>query len=92
MAQRGARLGARFLAGSAATNYGIICGSGLHLELALLHRIGLSPREAIAAATSNFADIDGWLDVGRIEPDVSPTCSSLTLPLVVTLKLSIIST
>jgi hypothetical protein len=72
-AQRGARcslfqLGARFLAGSAATNYGIIPGSGLHLELALLHRIGLSPREAIAAATSNFADIYGWLDIGRIEP------------------------
>jgi imidazolonepropionase-like amidohydrolase len=43
-------------------------GSGLHLELALLHRIGLSPREAIAAATSNFADIYGWRDVGRIEP------------------------
>jgi imidazolonepropionase-like amidohydrolase len=43
-------------------------GSGLHVELTLLHRIGLSPREAIAAATSNFADIYGWRDVGRIEP------------------------
>jgi imidazolonepropionase-like amidohydrolase len=43
-------------------------GSGLHLELSLLHRIGLSPREAIAAATSNFADIYGWRDIGRIEP------------------------
>ena len=43
-------------------------GSGLHLELTLLHRIGLSPREAIAAATSNFADIYGWRDIGRIEP------------------------
>jgi imidazolonepropionase-like amidohydrolase len=43
-------------------------GSGLHLELALLHRIGLSPRETIAAATSNFADIYGWRDVGRIGP------------------------
>jgi imidazolonepropionase-like amidohydrolase len=43
-------------------------GSGLHLELTLLHRIGLSPREAIAAATSNFADTYGWRDVGRIEP------------------------
>jgi len=42
-------------------------GSGLHLELALLHRIGLSPREAIAAATSNFADIYGWRDISRIE-------------------------
>jgi adenine deaminase len=29
--------------------------------------IGLSPREVIAAATSNFADIYGWRDIGRIE-------------------------
>jgi hypothetical protein len=62
------QLGARFLAGSVATEYGIMPGSGLHLELMLLHRIGLSPREAIAAATSNFADIYGWHDIGRIEP------------------------
>jgi len=34
----------------------------------LLNRIGLSPREALAAATSNFADFYGWKDVGRIEP------------------------
>jgi adenine deaminase len=46
---------------------GIMPGSGLHLELALLHRIGLSPREALAAATSNFADTYGWRDIGRIE-------------------------
>jgi imidazolonepropionase-like amidohydrolase len=62
------QLGAKFLAGSAAATYGIMPGSGLHLELDLLHRIGLSPREAIAAATSNFVDVYGWTDVGRIEP------------------------
>ena len=62
------QVGAKYLAGSSATSYGIMPGSGLHLELTLLHRIGLSPREAIAAATSNFADIYGWRDVGRIEP------------------------
>ena len=62
------QLGAKYLAGSSATTYGIMPGSGLHLELTLLHRIGLSPREAIAAATSNFADIYGWRDIGRIEP------------------------
>lgn len=61
------QLGAKYLAGSSATSYGIMPGSGLHLELTLLHRIGLSPREAIAAASSNFADIYGWRDVGRIE-------------------------
>ena len=62
------RLGARFLAGSNAGSYGSLPGSGLHLELALLHRIGLSPREALAAATTNYADVYGWQDVGRIEP------------------------
>ena len=62
------QLGAKYLAGSSATSYRIMPGSGLHLELTLLHRIGLSPREAIAAATSNFADIYGWRDIGRIEP------------------------
>jgi Amidohydrolase family len=61
------QLGAKFLAGSAATTYGVMPGSGMHLELALLHRIGLSPREAIAAATTNYADVYGWRDVGRIE-------------------------
>jgi imidazolonepropionase-like amidohydrolase len=43
-------------------------GSGLHEELSLLHRIGLLPREAVAAATSNYADVYPWKDVGRIEP------------------------
>jgi hypothetical protein len=60
--------GAKFLAGSNAPTFGIMPGSGLHLELTLLHRIGLSPREALAAATSNYADVYGWHDVGRIEP------------------------
>lgn len=62
------RLGARFLAGSSAGAYGSLPGSGLHLELTLLHRIGLSPKEALAAATTNYADVYGWQDVGRIEP------------------------
>ena len=60
-------LGARFLAASATPAFGVMPGSGLHLELALLHRAGLSPREALAAATSNYADVYGWRDVGRIE-------------------------
>jgi len=62
------QLGARFLAGSISPSYGIMPGSGLHEELSLLHRIGLSPREAVAAATSNYADVYPWKDVGRIEP------------------------
>jgi hypothetical protein len=61
------QLGARFLAASAASTYGVMPGSGLHLELELLHRIGLTPREALAAATDNYAVVYGWRDVGRIE-------------------------
>ena len=60
-------LGARFLAASGSPSYGIMPGSGLHVELALLNRIGLSPREALAAATGNFANVFGWQDVGLIE-------------------------
>jgi hypothetical protein len=60
--------GAKYLAGSNAATYGVMPGSGLHLEMKLLHRIGLSPREALAAASSNYADVYGWQDVGRIEP------------------------
>ena len=60
-------LGARFLAASGASTYGVMPGSGLHLELELLHRIGLTPREALAAATDNYAAVYGWRDVCRIE-------------------------
>lgn len=60
-------LGAKFLAGTLAPSYGVMPGSGERLEISLFQRIGLSPREAIAAATSNFADVFGWPDVGRIE-------------------------
>jgi hypothetical protein len=62
------KLGAKFLAASIAPSYGIMPGSGLHLEIFLLHRIGLTPREALAAATTNYANLFGWTDVGRIEP------------------------
>ena len=60
-------LGARYLAGSGAPAFGIMPGGGLHQELRLLQATGLTPREALAAATSNFADAYGWRDVGRIE-------------------------
>jgi imidazolonepropionase-like amidohydrolase len=40
----------------------------LHRELALLVQSGLSPREALAAATTNFAERFRWRDVGRIAP------------------------
>ena len=61
------RHGARYLAGSGTDVWGTMPGISLHTELEILHtRIGLSRREAIAAATTNFAEAFGW-KVGRIE-------------------------
>src|SRR6185312_7876920 len=60
-------LGAVHLAGSGSPAFGIMPGGGLHQELRLLQSIGLTPREALAAATSNFADVFGWKEVGEIQ-------------------------
>jgi hypothetical protein len=60
--------GARYLAGSGNDINGTMPGISLHQELYFLTRIGLSEREALAAATSNFAEIFKWKEVGRIKP------------------------
>jgi hypothetical protein len=60
--------GVVYMAGSGAPSYGILPGGGLHQELQLLQHIGLTPREALAAATGNFAEVFGWKDIGKIEP------------------------
>jgi dipeptidyl aminopeptidase/acylaminoacyl peptidase len=41
-------------------------GISLHTELELLHRIGLSNREALAAATTNFSNAFGW-KTGKVQ-------------------------
>jgi len=56
------------LAGTDAPNAGTTYGASLHGELALLVRAGLSPHEALAAATSKPADRFGFRDRGRIAP------------------------
>jgi len=48
--------GARYLAGSATDVWGTMPGISLHTELELLTRVGLAPREVLAAATSNTAE------------------------------------
>lgn len=58
--------GARHLAGSGASAVGTMPGISLHTELELLTQAGLTPREALAAATANYAELYGWRDVGRI--------------------------
>jgi imidazolonepropionase-like amidohydrolase len=47
---------------------GTMPGISLHTELELLVRLGLSPREALAAATNNYSLQFGWNDLGLIAP------------------------
>jgi imidazolonepropionase-like amidohydrolase len=47
---------------------GTMPGISLHTELELLVRIGLSPREALAAATNNYSLQFGWNELGLITP------------------------
>ena len=47
---------------------GTMPGVSLHTELELLVRLGLSPREALAAATDNYSLQLGWNELGLIAP------------------------
>ncbi|MBI3447643.1 MAG: hypothetical protein HY049_01790 [Acidobacteria bacterium] len=64
--ERYRQAGAHYLAGSGTSAFGTMPGISLHTELAMLHRIGLTPRQAIAAATGNFRELFGWSDVGSL--------------------------
>ena len=60
--------GVPLLAGSDAPNPGAAHGASVHRELELLVRAGLSPFEALRAATAAPADAFGLDDRGRIVP------------------------
>jgi imidazolonepropionase-like amidohydrolase len=60
--------GVRILAGTDCDNPGTAHGVSIHRELALLVAAGLSPQEALAAATSEPAQAFGLTDRGRIAP------------------------
>ena len=62
------RAGVPVLAGTDAPNPGTYHGVSMHEELELLVRAGLTPVEALAAATSATADAFGLDDRGRIAP------------------------
>jgi hypothetical protein len=57
-----------YLVGSGADEMGAMPGISVHTELELLVRLGLSPREALAAATNNYALQFGWTELGQIAP------------------------
>ncbi len=61
------RAGARFLAGSGTDVWGTMPGISLHQELESLSQIGMSPRQVLAAATSNFSRVfRSWGAVGEV--------------------------
>jgi len=60
--------GVPILAGTDAPNPGTTYGASLHSELALLVDCGLTPEEALHAATAGPAREFGLIDRGRIEP------------------------
>ena len=57
-----------YLAASGAPVDGSFPGISLHVELELLVRMGLTPREALAAATNNYALQFNWNELGQIAP------------------------
>lgn len=57
-----------YLAASGAPAMGTMPGISMHTELELLVRLGLSPREALAAATNNYAEKFRWNELGQIAP------------------------
>jgi imidazolonepropionase-like amidohydrolase len=63
-----ARAGVPILAGTDAPNPGTAHGASIHRELELLVSAGLTPTQALAAATSTPARIFGLQDRGRIAP------------------------
>jgi hypothetical protein len=58
-----------YLAASGAPAMGTMPGISMHTELEMLVRLGLSPREALAAATNNYADQFNWTELGQIAPN-----------------------
>ena len=61
------KAGATYLAGSGTDAFGTMPGISLHTELAMLVQAGLTPRQALAAATSNVGAVFGW-PVGQLKP------------------------
>jgi len=57
-----------YLAATGAGALGSMPGISMHVELEMLVRLGLSPREALAAATNNYALEFGWDELGQIAP------------------------
>ena len=62
------KAGATYLAGSGTDAFGTMAGISLHIELEMLVRACLTPRQALAAATGNVGERFRWFQVGRVAP------------------------
>ena len=60
--------GVPLLVGTDAPNPGTVHGASVHRELQLLVAAGLTPTEALTAATARTAGVFGLLDRGRVRP------------------------
>jgi hypothetical protein len=56
----------KFVVGSGADAFGVLPGLGAHVEMEALVRIGLTPREALAAATQNLSSLVDFVDYGVV--------------------------
>jgi len=61
------KAGCHFLTGSGTDAFGSMPGISEHMEIKLLHDLGLTKRQAIAAATNNFSIFFNWKERGLIE-------------------------
>jgi len=61
-------VGCKYLAGSGADVWGTMPGISLHHELEALVAVGHNPRQALATATSNPAEVFDWTEIGEIAP------------------------
>jgi len=57
-----------YLAASGSPVQSALPGISMHTEMEMLARLGLSPREALAAATNNYSLQLGWNELGQISP------------------------
>jgi len=62
-----AKAGAHYITGSGADAFGTMPGISEHIEIAMLHNIGLTNRQALAAATNNFSICCKWNDIGLVK-------------------------
>ena len=60
------KAGATYLAGSGTDAFGTMAGLSLHIELEMLVKACLTPRQALAAATANVGTLFAWRATGQV--------------------------